>query len=586
MIWNACFIISIAFLLLAAVCAAYVWKTNRGGRFFTPFRILFAGVFLAVFTCWIPVFAAMLEKDAGFVFKLCIYDILQTVQVFTASVGGDFILEHINHSATAISGVYSMYASVLLLAAPVFTAGFIISLFKNVLAGIRFRLHYRGDVYAFSELSEKSLILARSIRNGHKKAVIVFTHVNRDAEGSANKYLEETQKIRAIVFRKDILTVDFMKHSKHAALTFLLIGEQERDNVLQSLKILNLYQHRRNTNLFVFSTDTEGELLLSNAEKGEIRVRRVNEIRSLIYRFLYDEGDLLFRSAVKDTESCKTIHAVVAGLGQYGTEMMKALSWYCQMDGYSVQIYGFDADEKAEERFTALCAELMSDPDCGVHIYSGVDVRTKTFGELFTAIPDVSFVFVCLGDDAENISQSANIRMLSERMGNKPVIKTIVRNTEEKNALAGTTNYRGQTYGIEVLGDLETSYSEEILIGSELERLALERHLKWGQEEAFWQYEYNYRSSMASAIHMKARIACGIPGADKKEEDLTPGERAVIEPLEHRRWTAYMRAEGYVYSGSPHKSSRNDLARMHPDLVDFESLTEEDKRKDSRVGTF
>ena len=59
----------------------------------------------------------------------------------------------------------------------------------------------------------------------------------------------------------------------------------------------------------------------------------------------------------------------------------------------------------------------------------------------------------------------------------------------------------------------------------------------------------------------------------------------MIEALEHRRWTTYMRSEGYVYSGSPEKSSRNDLAKMHHDLVDFESLLEEEKRKDSSLGT-
>ena len=46
-----------------------------------------------------------------------------------------------------------------------------------------------------------------------------------------------------------------------------------------------------------------------------------------------------------------------------------------------------------------------------------------------------------------------------------------------------------------------------------------------------------------------------------------------------------MRSEGYVFSGSKEKSSRNDLAKMHHDLVDFSSLTEEEKRKDSKVGT-
>ena len=109
--------------------------------------------------------------------------------------------------------------------------------------------------------------------------------------------------------------------------------------------------------------------------------------------------------------------------------------------------------------------------------------------------------------------------------------------------------------------------------------------MKWGEEEAFWQYEYNYNSSVASAIHMKARVKCGIAGADKKEEELTETERVTIENLEHRRWNAYMRSEGFVYSGSPEKSSRNDLAKMHHDLVDYSALAPEERRKDSRVGT-
>jgi hypothetical protein len=85
---------------------------------------------------------------------------------------------------------------------------------------------------------------------------------------------------------------------------------------------------------------------------------------------------------------------------------------------------------------------------------------------------------------------------------------------------------------------------------------------------------------------MRARIHCKIPGADKVEEALAEQERDGIEVLEHRRWNAYMRSEGYVFSGSTDKKSRNDLAKMHHDLVNFADLSEEEKRKDSSVGTF
>ena len=109
--------------------------------------------------------------------------------------------------------------------------------------------------------------------------------------------------------------------------------------------------------------------------------------------------------------------------------------------------------------------------------------------------------------------------------------------------------------------------------------------MKWGEEEAFWQYEYNYNSSVASALHMQARIACGIPGAEKKEEELSPEETQIISALEHRRWNAYMRSEGYIYSGSPDRRSRNDLAKMHHDLVDYKALSDDEKKKDTKVGT-
>ena len=90
---------------------------------------------------------------------------------------------------------------------------------------------------------------------------------------------------------------------------------------------------------------------------------------------------------------------------------------------------------------------------------------------------------------------------------------------------------------------------------------------------------------MASAIHREARILCGIPGADKAEEELTEEESDIISVLEHRRWNAYMRAEGYVYSGSKDKASRNDLAKMHHDLVQYAELTAEEQEKDRKVGT-
>jgi hypothetical protein len=282
-------------------------------------------------------------------------------------------------------------------------------------------------------------------------------------------------------------------------------------------------------------------------------------------------------------------------MGRHGTEMAKALAWFGQMDGYELQINAFDKDPLAEEKFVALVPELMSPDYNGVtvegeaqysiKIHSGYDVDTASFAEEIYKIKNASYVLVALGNDDVNISTAVKLRMYFERMQIHPIIQAIVYSSEQKRALTGVKNFKGQAYDVDFIGDMESSYIVDVIINSELEEDALQRHLKWGVEDDFWNFEYNYRSSIASAIHMRAKIKCGIEFVGKKTEDLTQEERDKIEVLEHKRWNAYMRSEGYVFSGSPEKSSRNDLAKMHHDLVDFASLTEEEKRKDSSVGT-
>ncbi len=84
---------------------------------------------------------------------------------------------------------------------------------------------------------------------------------------------------------------------------------------------------------------------------------------------------------------------------------------------------------------------------------------------------------------------------------------------------------------------------------------------------------------------MEARIACNIPSAEKTEEELTKDEKDLISNLEHRRWNAYMRSQGYIYSGPKDEKSRNDLGKMHHSLVAFDDLSEEDKIKDRKIGS-
>ena len=595
--WLGFFLVAIVVLSATVLCSVLLGrKKNSRGWFLTPVKLLFAGLFVATLLIFCPVCRQSVGEESYSGIEAFLLALHSTFQIFTIDSDRSIILEMIRCEDAWLKEAYTVLLSVIYVIGPILTFGFVLSFFRNVTAYLRYLIGFFRDAYIFSELNERSIFLAKSIRGNHPRATIVFTDVFEAEEDAQCERVQQAREIHAICFKKDLLSINFKCRLHKCELTFFVIGEKEQENVEQTLSLVERFRMRENTGLYVFSTGIEGELLLNAMDRGCIKVRRINEARSLINRTLFEQGKDLFDSARSlEDEPEKLISVLLVGLGKYGSEMLKALTWYCQMDGYRFEANVFDTDPLAEEIFCAECPELMSDVYNGksipgeaaytIRIHSGIDVRTKQFADAVSQLTNTTYTLVSLGSDSQNLRVAVELRMLFERMHIKPVIHSIVYNSKEKAALKDICNYRGQPFDVSFIGDLETSYSESVILDSELEREALQRHMKWGKEEEFWRYEYNYNSSIAAALHLHARIHCRIPGAEKTEKELQGPEREAYEALEHRRWNAYMRSQGYVYSGSPDKSSRNDLGKMHHDLVDYSSLSEEEKRKDSRVGT-
>ena len=220
-----------------------------------------------------------------------------------------------------------------------------------------------------------------------------------------------------------------------------------------------------------------------------------------------------------------------------------------------------------------------------VKVHGGMRVGTKKFADALSEITNASFVLISLGNDDLNVQTATGMRVIFERMKISPTIYAVVHNGELAKCLQGRTNYRGQAYRIEPIGALDQSYTEDVVMHSALEQDALNIHCigYGGKPEEFFAYEYNYRSSAASALHNRARSFLKIHGADLPAEQRTPEQELALASLEHCRWNAYMRSHGYVYSGSKDKSSRNDLGKMHHNLVEFEALNQGDQNKDYHV---
>lgn len=591
------FIFSVVSLSASIVVSFYLIGRHRLS--IKPFYLFSIGVFLSSVFAFIPIYYDYFAERNLRILHTILLSIHNSIRLFVVDADFDIINDAVNFlskqgSPSWIVTSYSFLCALLYVISPILTFSFILSLFKEATSKIKLIFGFNRDTYVFSELNEKSLALAKDIKNNHKWAMIVFADIKKDDENLDNNLIASALKIPAVCFAKDILNINFRIHSTKRNLCFFAMCSDEYVNLNRSVAIMKKYNDKDNVSLYVFSTSVESEIVLSKNNGGRMKVRRINDVRSLIERNAYDTGARLFEEAkVMENSDKKLISALIVGLGRYGTEMTKVLAWLCQMDGYQIEINVIDSDEKAESKFTALCPELMSDKYNGVfipkeaqykiNIYSGVKVASKEFTTIVNSLSNTTYVFVALDNEALNISTSVALRTLFEQMRIKPRIQTVVYDSQTSSVLKGAANFSGQCYDIDYIGDVSSFYSEKVIIDSDLEAEALKCHLKWGDEESFWAYEYNYRSSVASAIHKKIRSQCGIPGASKETEEQTPEENARLAQIEHCRWNAYMRSEGYVYSGSHDKSSRNNLGKMHHDLVDYGELSEEEILKDKRI---
>ena len=597
MLWNIGFVLAV--LCLAGgifwVIRAYKTKKNRSHSLF----VLAASVFVsAAIMFFVLEYSTQYSAEPNGVVNAIFIAIHDTIGIFVVNTEFAFLTENMQSMLPWLIPLCSTLMAVYFISAPIFTFGFILSLFKNLRSRLLFALKKRADIYVFSELNEKSLVLASDIQKNHPRSAIVFCDVFENDDEKLGELLEDAKKLRAIFFEKDILDINFKKHIKKGQTYFFVIGVDDTENIHQAQGLIAEYGEKENTNLYLFSDSVSGEILLFDGKQHKMKVRRINESLALIQNTLYKSSASLFENACECSETGdKIISAVIVGLGGYGTEMFKTLLWYGQMDGYRLQIHAFDQDEDAEQRLMYQCPEVFS-PDYNgkyqageayyqVAVHAGIRTGTDAFAKKIAEIGNASYVLVSLGDDNLNIETAVGLRTLFERMKIKPAIYAIVHNSALAPCIENLTNYKDQKYHIRPIGSLQEMYSEAVVLHSAIEKDALAIHCQGygGTEEDFYAFEYNYRSSTASALHNRARAQLKIHGADLPAEQRTPEQAQALMDLEHRRWNAYMRSIGYVYSGSDHPMSRNDLGKMHHNLVRFKDLTDDDRKKDQNVGS-
>lgn len=136
------------------------------------------------------------------------------------------------------------------------------------------------------------------------------------------------------------------------------MGKDEDEKIKQASLLIQRHGDNPHVELYIFSDSIESSLLTQTMQPKGMKVRRISDAKSLINDILYRNGSMLFEQADGSADKNKDISAVVLGLGSYGTQMLKALPWFGQMDGYNLTITAVDLQRDAADRFAFQCPEL------------------------------------------------------------------------------------------------------------------------------------------------------------------------------------------------------------------------------------
>ena len=552
--------------------------------------LLILGMGLAVADSFLLLSYCQIEsQNCGFNDKVATIfaSIMTMTQMVTLNANYKDIFIHASKS-----NLFLLLVSIFSILMPVIWGSVLLTLFESFANWFMYQLFRRFvPVYFFSELHERSLELAKSIllRN-NKKCLCIFCKVSEDIPSGLK---EEAKSLRCLLFKKS--ETKFIKNPKNAQ-TFFELSENQDDNLANSLCLIKSYAEKyedadfSSVRIFLYSEQEEAPVVLNSIDKKGLPASIINRDRFIANDLLFNHP--LFNEISEDKKSS----VLIVGAGKSGLELLKTSLWCGQLGSdYSLEITVIDKHADSVKKSLQLeCPEFFNDEYKISFIQA--DVTYPEFIEkLDSNMFAPNYICVCLGNDELNIRTAQNLRSYFKRKNiesdEQPFIAAMVRN-DSKNGILSENAPNFITFGG---NSLVYSYS---VIDSNLERLALNVHQVYmnGEKEKrkilkdYYKNEYNIKSDRANALHIRYKLfllGYDIHPLSENERFKQPSEFSLLEKdikklaqVEHERWNAYTRSEGWCraelsqIAATKNNSSKIPDAKLHACLCSWDELDE------------
>ena len=609
-VWQFCMCAGI--LLLAVTVAVCIRKFIRHESFLKAAVGLLTA---AMIVFWLPLDLAQSSPAIAFLRSVSnsigVFVLAPLIRDYQEVLNPDFL--------GGLYFWYQFFSGVFFVVAPLLTFGIVLTYFSGIVQ--RFMLWACGkrDLYVFSDLTERSLAIARSIDTSkarrHRKILFVFCNISK--EERFEDINAEARALGAVMLTKPMSLLSLKV--KGNQISYFEISDNSDDNVENTIAMVESQQKinpdktaRESVWIYCYSTDDEAEMLIDAQNSDGLRVILVNEFRDAVYQMLFrypvyggirtdlgrccsETGDRSLPDAPENI-----IHLMVLGGGQTGLNFLKAAIWYGQMMGWSLKITLVDREgEKIKKRLAMECPDLSFEGQGRDYDISIVqqNIFSSDFVTYLDKTPDVSYCVCALKDDEDNIRIGLFMRRYyyQYRPENQPLIFVRIRSDRKFKAVwqmhvdAKELKPKGKKklyYRLIPFGNMGSSFTDADNTSMIEEFLGMGVHCHYygltdgtdagrlsGALNDYYRLQGNRMSSIASGMHIKSRLwelgfgicekdkdseACDLTGIQAKVAESIRAPRNALADLEHERWMAYQRVEGW-------RLPRTAGGPVHPD---------------------
>ena len=538
--------------------------------------------FLAV---WLINLAAQVSAAGQRLWLDLLFDsVIGSLQSFSLDASYGEILSGLD-GGVLFPGFVHIYASLALMIAPVVGGAAILTVLANVFPILKFWIRSRlsSSIYLFSFLNEQSLHIVQELVDRHeakKPYCIVFanTWVEEGNEDESN-LVGRAKELGSICLKEDL---SMLRIPKGKEVTYFLAREEDMRNLDDAIYLAGTHGSRqwsdcRHASVYVYAqSDMTPEILeriyskVDSTSRERLKLSIIPYKTMTVYQLL--AIDPLYRYLGQAPEEEEDLSVVIVGDDEWAVELFKAVFWCGQLPHKRLRIRSVCADgDWFKSRLHYLVPELdvvdNGIPFCETEFMSSTP-GTDAFYRLISdpALSDSSIWFVCLGDDQLNMETAALIQQRMNAIHLCAPKKAVVHYQISSNDLMQTLNSvqagGKNTCSTHAFASLAEQYSVDNLWG-ELYELAWMVDDVWASKnnEQTAENEYRRRASLASALHIQYKLyAFGQltqatsdswtaieQGLDAylKDKDFQAKHAYEIGYLEHRRWSAYIRSQGY-----------------------------------------